>query len=121
MKYALTAVLIALAATGCGGDGEKSAATVTVTTIESTTNPTGAGSVTTHGRFRYPDVVVNNFMQSCTQGKQNRRAYCACTLDELSNTVSVRDFARIGRSGGKLSPRIARLIRQAAADCADKL
>jgi hypothetical protein len=121
VRYGVIAVLLAFAAAGCGGDGEKSAAAVTVTTIESVTNPIGTGSVTTRGRFRYPPVVVNNFMQSCTQGKQNRRPYCACTLNELSDTVSVRDFARIGLSGGKLSPRIQRLIRQAALDCADKL
>jgi hypothetical protein len=121
VRYCLTAVLLALVASGCGGNGEKSAATGTVTTVESTTNPTGTGSVTTHGRFRYPQVVVDNFMQSCTSGRQNRRPYCACTLDELSNTVSVQDFARIGASGGKLSPRIQRLIRKAATDCADKL
>ena len=121
VRYAVMAALLVLAAAGCGGDGEKSAATVTVTTVESVTNPTGAGSVTTHGRFRYPAVVVDNFMQSCMQGRQNRRPYCACTLDKLSNTVSVQDFARIGRSGGKLTPRIQRLIRRAAVACADKL
>jgi hypothetical protein len=121
VRYALAAALFAFAAAGCGGDGEKSAGTVTVTTSESVTNPTGTGSVTTRGRFRYPQVVVNNFMQSCTQGKQNRRAYCACTLDELSNRVSVQDFARIGLSGGKLTPRIQRLIRRAAVACAAKL
>jgi hypothetical protein len=121
VRYGLTAAQLALAAAGCGSNREKSAATVTVTTIESTTNPTGTGSVTTRGRFRYPQVVIDNFMQSCTSGKQNRRPYCACTLDELSNTVSVQDFARIGASGGKLSPRIQRLIRKAADDCADKL
>jgi hypothetical protein len=111
----------ALAAAGCGGDGEKSAATVTVTTVVGVTNPTGTGSVTTHGRFRYPPAVVDNFMQSCVQGNQDRRAYCACTLDELSDSVSVQDFARIGRSGGKFTPRIQRLLRKAALDCADKL
>jgi hypothetical protein len=121
VRYGLAVGLVALAAAGCGGDGEESAATVTVTTVESVTNPTGTGSVTTHGRFRYPQVVVDNFMQSCTEGNQNRRAYCACTLDKLSDTVSVRDFARIGLSGGKLSARIQRLIRQAAVDCAGKL
>jgi hypothetical protein len=115
------AVLLALAVAGCGGDGDKSAATVTVTTIESTTNPTGTGSVTTGGRFHYPQVVIDNFMKSCTNGMENRRAYCACTLDELSDSVSVQDFARVGQSGGKLPPRIQRLIQQAAVDCADKL
>jgi hypothetical protein len=116
----LALAIVAVVAAGCGG-GDKTAATTTVTTIQSVTNPTGTASVTTHGRFHYPAVVVNNFMQSCTNGKQNRRAYCACTLDKLSNNVSVRDFARIGLSGGKVPPRIQRLIKKAAVDCADKL
>lgn len=121
MKFGLTAALLALAVAGCGGDENKSAATVTVTTIEGTTNPTGTGSVTTSGRFRYPQVVIDNFMNSCTNGVQKRRAYCACTLDELSDSVSVQDFARVGQSGGKLPPRIQRVISRAAVDCADKL
>ena len=121
VRYGVPALLLALAAAGCGGDGEKSAATVTVTTVESTTNPTGAGSMTTRGRIRYPQVVIDNFMQSCTNGKENRRAYCACTLDELSDSVSVQDFVRVGQSSGKLPPRIQRLISQAAVACADKL
>ncbi len=121
MRRTLSALLavVALAAAGCGGN--KSASTTTVTTVQSVTNPTGTASVTTHGRFHYPAVVVNNFMQSCTKGNQARRPYCACTLDKLSNNVSVRDFARIGLSGGKLSPRIRRFIQRAAVDCADKL
>jgi hypothetical protein len=49
------------------------------------------------------------------------RAYCACTLDKLSNTVSTADFARIGLSGGKIPTRIRRLITQAALACRDKL
>jgi hypothetical protein len=121
VKYGAMAVLFALALAGCGGDGGKSAATVTVTTIESTMNPTGTGSITTSGRFRYPKVVIDNFMQSCTNGRENRRAYCACTLDELSDSISLQDFARVGQSGGNLPPRIQRLIQQAAVDCADKL
>ena len=60
-------------------------------------------------------------MKSCTNGKQKRVAYCGCTLYKLSDDVSVQDFARIGLSGGKLSPRMNRLIRQAAVACADKL
>jgi hypothetical protein len=121
VRLALSAFLaiVAVAAAGCGGG--KSASTTTVTTIQSVTNPTGTASVTTHGRYHYPAVVVNNFMQSCTNGKANRVAYCACTLDKLSDNVSVQDFARIGLSGGKLAPRIQRLIRKAAVDCADKL
>jgi hypothetical protein len=114
-------LVLGVAAGGCGGGSEKSAATTTVTTIATATNPTGTASVTTHGRFHYPRVIVDNFMKSCTNGQQKRDAYCSCTLDKLSNDVSVQDFARIGLSGGKLSPRMNRLIRRAAVACADKL
>jgi hypothetical protein len=85
------------------------------------TKPPTVWSVTTHGRYHYPKVVINNFMGSCTRGDVTRQAYCGCTLDKLSNNVSVRAFARIGLSGGKLPPRIRRLIKQAAIDCANKL
>jgi hypothetical protein len=121
VRLAVSALLalVAVATAGCGGS--KSAATTTVTTVQSVTNPTGTASVTTHGRYHYPAVVVNNFMQSCTNGKPNRKAYCGCTLDKLSNNVSVQDFARIGLSGGKVPPRINRVIQKAAVDCADKL
>ena len=111
---------VALAATGCGG-GSKSAVTTTVTTIATTTNPTGTASVTTHGRFSYPAVLIDNFMRSCTRGRQAKEAYCACTLDKLSNTVSTQDFTRIGLTGGKVPPRVRRAIKQAATACADKL
>jgi hypothetical protein len=114
----LTAV--ALATAGCGGGG-KSAVTTTVTTIVTTTKPTGTASVTTHGRFGYPPVLVDNFMRSCTRGGQAKKAYCACTLDKLSNTVSTQDFTRIGLSGGKVPPRVRRAIKQATIACADKL
>ena len=110
---------VALAATGCGG-GSKSAVTTTVTTI-ATTNPTGTASVTTHGRFSYPAVLIDNFMRSCTRGSQAKEAYCACTLDKLSNTVSTQDFTRIGLTGGKVPPRVRRAIKQAATACAHKL
>jgi hypothetical protein len=124
VKRALVAGLLIVAAAGCGGgDGNESArdTTTIVRTVTSTQNPTGTSSVTVSGKYKYPPVVVNNFMRSCTNGMRNRRAYCACTLDELSNTVSVDDFARIGLAGGKLPPRIRRIIRQAAVDCADRL
>jgi hypothetical protein len=114
-------LVLGVAAGGCGDGSEKAAATTTVTTIATATNPTGTASVTTHGRFHYPRVIVDNFMKSCTNGQQKRVAYCSCTLDKLSNDVSVQDFARTGLSGGKLSPRMNRLIRQAAVACADKL
>ena len=109
-------VAVALGAAGCGGSS-KSAGSTTVTT----TNPTGTGSVTTHGRFSYPSVLVDNFMRSCTRGGQSKEAYCACTLDKLSNTVSTQEFTRIGLSGGKVSPRVRRAIKQASTACADKL
>jgi hypothetical protein len=111
---------VALAAAGCGGGG-KSAATTTVTTIATVTSPTGTGSVTTHGRFKYPPVLIDNFMRSCTRGGPAKQAYCACTLDKLSNTVSTQDFTRIGLSGGKVSPRVRRAIKQATIACANKL
>jgi hypothetical protein len=120
LKLALTAALLALAAAGCGGGGDKSAAT-TITTIVTATGPTETTSVTTHGRFHYPQALVDNFMKSCTSNGVAKRAYCACTLDKLSNNVSTRDFTRIGTSGGQVPPRIRRLIRQAAVACADKL
>jgi hypothetical protein len=112
-------VFLGVAAAACGG-GDKSAGSTSATTT-GVTNPTGTASVTTHGRFRYPPVVVNNFMKSCTNGNDKRKDYCACTLDKLSNSVSVQDFARIGLSGGTLTRRMKRLINKAAVACADKL
>jgi hypothetical protein len=120
VRLAATTLLAAaaLATAGCGGGG-KSAVTTTVTTI--TTSTSGTPSVTTHGRFHYPPVLVNNFMTSCVRSDQAKQAYCACTLDKLSNTVSTQDFARIGLSGGTVPPRIRTLIRQATIACANKL
>jgi hypothetical protein len=122
VRPALAALLpvLALASAGCGGGG-KSAQATTVTKIVSATNPTGTASVTTHGRFHYPKALVTNYMQSCTKGNAKKRAYCGCTLDKLSNAVATADFARIGLSGGKIPPRIKRLIRGAAVACANKL
>jgi len=113
------AVLLVLAAAGCGGGG-KTAATTTVT-IATVTNPAGTGSVTTHGRYHYPPALITSYMQSCTTGAAVRKEYCACTLDKLSNNVSVHDFVRVGLAGGKLSKRIQGLINKAAKDCASKL
>jgi hypothetical protein len=111
---ALLAVVLGFAAAGCGGGG-KTAATTTVVT---TTTP---ATVTTHGRFHYPPVLISSYMASCTTGGVARQAYCACTLDKLSNNVSVKDFSRVGLSGGSLSRRMQRLINKAAADCKSKL
>jgi hypothetical protein len=115
----VTAVLVAAA--GYGG-GSKSAVATTVTKTLTTTNPTGtaAVTVTTHGRFHYPATVSDNYMRSCMKSKVTQ-AYCACTLDKLSNNVSTADFARIGLSGGRIPPRIRTLITQAALACRDKL
>ncbi len=124
MRLAATTLLacLALAAAGCGGGGDTSAVTTTVTTITTTATTTSSTpSVTTHGRFHYPPVLVNNFMTSCVRSDQAKQAYCACTLDKLSNTVSTQDFARIGLSGGTVPPRIRTLIRQATIACANKL
>jgi hypothetical protein len=35
--------------------------------------------------------------------------------------VSTQDFTRIGLSGGKVSPRVRRAIKQATIACANKL
>ena len=85
-----------------------------------TTETAGDFSVTTHGRFQYPATVTDNYMRSCMKNKVTQ-AYCARTLDKLSNTVSTADFARIGLSGGRIPTRIRKLIQQAAVACADKL
>jgi hypothetical protein len=77
--------------------------------------------VTTHGRFHYPEAVVSNYMRSCLENNSVTKAYCACTLDKLSDTVSTADFARIGLSGGHIPLRVRRLIQRAAAGCAGKL
>ena len=114
-------VALALLEAGCGGSEKSAAVTTTTVRTITATNPTGTGSVTTHGRFTYPATLTDNYMRSCTNGDQKKEAYCACTLDKLSNDVSTQDFARIGLAGGKIPPRINRLIRRAAINCADKL
>jgi hypothetical protein len=121
LKALLPALLAvaALTAPGCGGG--KSVATTTAATVATTTTPPSGLTVTTHGRFHYPRSLIDNFMRSCTRGDTAKQAYCACTLDRLSNNVSTEDFARIGRSGGKVPPRIRRLIRQATMACLHKL
>ena len=125
MTRALLLALIGvlLLAAGCGGGGSKSAvATTTVTKTLTTTNPTGTAAltVTTHGRFHYPATVTDNYMRSCMKSNVTQ-AYCGCTLDKLSNHVSTADFARIGLSGGKIPPRIRKLITRAAVACRNKL
>jgi hypothetical protein len=109
----LLAASVLLAGAACDGGGKRSAAT---------TNPTGTAAltVTTQGRFHYPANVTDNYMRSCTKSNVTQ-AYCSCTLDKLSNDVSTADFARIGLSGGKIPPRIRKLITQAALACRDKL
>jgi hypothetical protein len=119
----LLATAVVFVAAGCGGgSGKSAAATTTVTKTLTTTNPTGtaAVTVTTHGRFHYPATVTENYMRSCMKSHVTQ-AYCACTLDKLSNYVSTGDFARIGLSGGRIPPRIRKLITQAALACRGKL
>ena len=111
----LLVAFVLLVAAGCGGGGSKS--TVATTTV---TKTAAEFTVTTHGRYRYPASVTDNYMRSCMKNNVTQ-AYCACTLDKLSNTVSTADFARIGLSGGRIPPRIRKLITQAAVACANKL
>jgi hypothetical protein len=125
MRASVLAAAVLLVAAGCGGrgDGTSAVATTTVTKTPTTTNPTGTAAgvtVTTHGRFHYPAAVTENYMRSCMKSNVTQ-AYCACTLDKLSNNVSTADFARIGLSGGRIPVRIRRLIQKAAVACADKL
>jgi hypothetical protein len=123
VKPLLVALLFGMsfAVAGCGGGGDEEKSAAATTTSATTTTTTIGTTATTHGKFTYPAVVVDNFMQSCTAGKPARRAYCGCTLDKLSENVSVDDFRDIGLSGGKVSQRIQRVIAQAATACADKL
>jgi len=120
----LLATAVLLVAAGCGGGGSKSAVTTTMVTKTLTTTRSTTGSagvtVTTHGRFHYPAAVTENYMRSCMKSSVTQ-AYCACTLDKLSDTVSTGDFARIGLSGGKIPTRIRQLITKAALACRDKL
>jgi len=127
VRRVLPVLAAGLLLAGCGGGGDKTAATTTVqqtVTVGATTSTSGTTtsfSVTTHGKYDYPQEVVDNYMQSCIAGDKKKEAYCGCTLDKLSNDVSVQDFARVGLSGGKLPPRINTLIRKAALACVDKL
>ena len=131
-------VVVAALAAGCGGSKSAAPNTVTVTTAVTSTTPTttaqtgttttggtsGSGKVVTHGRFHYPPVLIRNYMKSCVGsagGGAKKRAYCACTLDKLSDNVSTRDFAEIGLSHGRIPARIKRFMSGAVADCADKL
>jgi hypothetical protein len=117
-----TVGVLLVGAAGCGGGSKSAGSTTTVTKTLTTTNPTGTSSftVTTRGRFHYPASIVDNYMRSCMKSNVTQ-AYCACTLDKLSNNVSTGDFARIGLSGGKIPQRIRTLITQAALACRGKL
>lgn len=121
----LAAVPVALAlavAAGCGGSGGGNAAGTTATraTTPTSTSSIDLGSVQTHGRYHYSRAVVRSYMASCTAGRASRIAYCGCTLDKLSNNVSMQQFARIGRSGGLMPKKIRLLITRAAAECRGK-
>jgi hypothetical protein len=118
---AALAAAVVLTAAGCGGGGKTAIQTTTVGKTVTATNPTGTAAITTHGRYHYPPAVVKNYMQSCLRSSSVTQAYCACTLDKLSNSVSTADFARIGLAGGHIPPRIRKLIRRAAVACVNKL
>jgi hypothetical protein len=126
VRQALLAVVVLLVLSGCGGGKSAKSTTVVSTTVVTTTTTastttSGGTKVVTHGRYHYPDVLVTNYMKSCVAGgNAKKRAYCACTLDKLSNNVSTRDFAEIGLSK-TIPPRIKKFMSQAVADCASKL
>jgi hypothetical protein len=118
----LLATAVLLLAVGCGSSSKSAVATTTVTKTLTKTNRTDTATftVTTHGRFHYPAAVTQNYMRSCMKSNVTE-AYCACTLDKLSDKLSTADFARIGLSGGRIPPRIRALITQAALACRNKL
>jgi hypothetical protein len=124
VRQALLALALLLVVAGCGGG--KSAKSTTVVVTETATSPTTTSTetgatVVTHGRYHYPQVLITNYMNSCVAGGgAKKRAYCACTLDKLSNNVSTQDFAEIGLSKA-IPPRIKKLMAKAVADCASKL
>ena len=107
----LLAAAVVVVAAGCGGT---KSATKTLTT----TNPTGTAA---KARLHYPAAVTRNFMRSCLASPKTNRAYCSCTLQEMSKDISTQDFARIGLSGGRIPPRIRTLITRAARSCRGKL
>lgn len=126
MRQALLAVVVLLVLSGCGGGKSAKSTTVISTTVVTTTTTastttSGDAKVVTHGRYHYPDVLITNYMKSCVAGGgAKKRAYCACTLDKLSDNVSTRDFAEIGLSK-RIPPRIKKFMTQAVAECASKL
>jgi hypothetical protein len=128
VRQALLALAFVLVLAGCGGGSKSSQATtvvsttvVTTTTSSATTSSSGDYHVVTHGRYHYPQVLVTNYMQSCVAGGgAKKKAYCACTLDKLSNDVSTQDFTEIGLAKS-IPKRIRKLMTRAVAACANKL
>ena len=102
----VTAVLL-VALAGCGGNKTSSQSTTTTRTAPA--------------KFHYSAEVTQNFMKNCTASPQATPAYCRCTLDKLSEHVSMKDFQRIGLSGGKVPLRVRNYIVQAAQRCRSKL
>jgi hypothetical protein len=129
VRQALLALAFVLVLAGCGGGSKSSQATTVVSTTvvttttssATTTSSSGDYHVVTHGRYHYPQVLVTNYMQSCVAGGgAKKKAYCACTLDKLSNDVSTQDFTEIGLSKS-IPKRIRKLMTRAVAACANKL
>jgi hypothetical protein len=108
VRYLVAASCLALVAAGCGG-GKSSA------TTSSPTATTTVTTITLTGKYRYPPQVITAFMQGCTQGKQARENLCACVIDKLSYTVSIRDFARV--VAGRAVPRVKEAASRAKTDC----
>jgi hypothetical protein len=123
----LLAIALVLVLAGCGGGGKSAKSTTqtvtkTTTVVSTTTSTESSGTtVVTHGRYHYPEALTTNYMKSCVAGgNAKKQAYCACTLDKLSNSVSTRDFAEIGLSK-TIPAKIKQLMANAVADCASKL
>jgi hypothetical protein len=110
------ALLLAVIVLVVGGCGDNKSAATTATT-PTTTNPTGTAAK----HFQYPAALTKSYMQSCLKSPRITRAYCACTLDKLSENVPTSDFQRVGLSGGQIPPLMRARITQAARACRNKL
>jgi hypothetical protein len=46
----------------------------------------------------YPTEIVSDFMQSCTQGEQIRQLGCGCSITNIQQTISLRDYVQVNQS-----------------------